>query len=65
MMVPKSRVIHHLSVTTSANNVLVDADQRLFLEQLAGLDYQKIMNAMPLDGEAKTWGRLSFEVYKK
>jgi len=65
MMVPKSRVIHHLSVTTSANNVLVDADQRLFLEQLAGLDYQKIMNSMPLDGEAKTYGRLSFEVYKR
>jgi hypothetical protein len=65
VMVPKSVVIHHLSVTTTANNVMVDDDQRKFLEILAGLPYQQIMASMPLDGEAKTWGRLTFEVYKK
>lgn len=65
VMVPRSVVIHHLSVTTKANNITVDADQKLFLEQLAGLEYQKLMQAMPLDGEAKTWGRLTFEVFKK
>ena len=65
VVVPKSIVVHHLSVTTTANNILVDTDQKLFLEQLAGLPYAQIMQAMPLDGEAKTYGRLSFEVYKK
>ncbi len=62
---PRSIVLHHLSVTTTANNVLVDEDQKKFLEVLAGLEYQKLMAAMPLDGEAGTWGRLTFEVYKK
>jgi len=65
VLVPSSIVTHHLSVTTSANGVNVDTDQRLFLERLAGLEYQKIMAAMPLDGEAKTFGRLTFEVYTK
>jgi len=64
-LVPKSKVIHHMSITTTANNILVDDDQRLFLEKLAGIDYAKICQAMPLDGEAKTYGKLSFEVYKK
>ena len=65
VMVPRSIVVHHLSITTTANKVMVDDDQRLFLEQLAGLPYAQIMSSMPLDGEAKTWGKLSFEVYKK
>lgn len=65
VIVPTSIVVHHLSITTTANKVMVDDDQRKFLEVLAGLEYQKLMSAMPLDGEAKTWGRLSFEVYKK
>lgn len=65
MLVPKSIVLHHLSVTTSANNILVDDDQRIMLEKLAGLDQAKLMAAMPLDGEKNTWGRLTFEVYQK
>ena len=65
MMCMRSVVVHHLSITTTANNVMVDDDQRLFLEQLAGLDYAKMMVAMPLDGEAKSYGRLTFEVYTK
>lgn len=65
VIVPNSRVIHHLSVTTTANKIMVDDDQKKFLEQLAGLEYQKLMVAMPLDGEAGTYGRLTFEVYKK
>lgn len=65
ILVPTSIVTHHLSVTTTANKVRVDDDQRIFLERLAGLDYAKIMSVLPLDGEAKTWGKLSFEVYKK
>ena len=65
MLVPKSIVVHHLSVTTSSNNILVDDDQRIMLEWLAGLDMAKLMSAMALDGEAGTYGRLTFEVYKK
>lgn len=65
MLVPDSRVRHHLSVTTTANNILVDDDQRLWIEELACLGYAKLMTVMPLDGEAKTWGRLNFEVYQK
>lgn len=65
MLATKSRVVHHLSVTTTANGVVVDDDQRIFLEKLAGLETQKLLAAMPLDGEAGTYGRLSFEVYKK
>jgi len=65
VIVPKSIVVHHLSVTTTANGVLVDDDQRIMLEKVAGLDYAKLMTAMPLDGEAKTWGRIIFETYTK
>ena len=65
VLVPTSIVVHHLSITTTANNVTVDDDQRLFLEKLAGLDYAKMMLAMPLDGEAKTWGKLEFSIYTK
>ena len=65
VFVCRSVVMHHLSVTTSANNIMVDEDQRKFLEKLAGLETQKLMRDMPLDGEAKTYGQLKFEVYKK
>ena len=65
MLVPTSIVTHHGSITTMANNIVVDTDQRLFLEKLAGLDYAQIMAHMPLDAEAKTYGKLTFEVYKK
>ena len=65
VLASQSIVTHHLSVTTTANKVRVEEDQKLFLERLANLDYQKIMSVMPLDGEAKTYGKLTFEVYKK
>lgn len=64
-VLPESIVLHHLSITTTEHNIVVDSDQRLFLEQLAGLDYAKIMAVMPLDGEAKTYGKLEFLVYTK
>lgn len=65
LLVPTSKVIHHLSVSTTAAKISPDKDQMIFLERLSGLDYAKLMTEMPIDGEAKTWGRLSFEVYKK
>lgn len=64
-IVPTSIVVHHLSVTTTSNKIKVEEDQKKFLEKLAGLDYQKIMAAMPLDAEAKTWGKLELTVYQK
>lgn len=65
VLATKSIVLHHLSVTTTSNNILVDDDQRLMLEKLAGLDLAKLLASMPLDGEAKTWGKLEFSVYRK
>jgi len=65
MLVPKSVVVHHLSITTTSNGILVDADQKIMLEKLAGLDSAKLMAAMPLDGERNLWGKLTFETYSK
>lgn len=65
LLVAQSRVIHHLSVTTTAAKISPDHDQALFLEKLAGLEYAKLLKEMPLDGEAKTYGRITFDVYKK
>lgn len=65
MLVPKSKVVHHLSVTTTENKVNASDDQNKFIAKLAGLDQANLMKEMPLDCEAKTYGRLTFEVYKK
>lgn len=65
VVVTKSQVIHYHEVTTSSNNITPEKDQRVLLEILAGLPYQQFMNVMPLDGQQKTYGRISFEVYKK
>lgn len=65
VFVPKSIVLHHLSVTTTANNIMVDDDQKKFLEKLAGMDYAQIMAHVPLDGEAKTFGKIDFSVFTK
>ena len=62
MIHPKSVVVHHLSVTTTANNINVGNDQRLFVEKLACLDYAKLMKQVPLDMENKTYGKLEFSV---
>ena len=65
LLVPTSKVIHHLSVSTTAAKVSPDQDQKLFLEELAGMNYAALMTQIPLDGEAKTWGKIEFSVYKK
>jgi O-antigen biosynthesis protein len=59
---PLSKVIHHLSVTTSEMGINPDNDQRLFIEKLAGMDYQKLMNEMPLDISNKSYGQIEFKV---
>lgn len=62
---PKSKVIHHLSVTTTAEKVNPEIDQRLLVEKLACLDIAKILSEIPLDLENKTYGKLEFSVYTK
>jgi len=62
---PKSKVMHHLSVTTSSMNINAGDDQKLFIELLACLDMAKLLKEMPLDMESKTHGKLDFTVYKK
>lgn len=64
-LVPNSRVIHHLSVTTSANNINVGEDQNKFIAKLAGLDVAQLMKEMPLDCESKSYGELIFNVVKR
>lgn len=65
ILAPKSKVIHYLSVTTTASGISAEKDQNLFIEKLACMDYAKLMKQMPLDLESKTYGQLSFTVYKK
>jgi len=65
MLVPKSVVIHHLSVTTKSLGIEASDDQRLFIEKLAGLEYARLMNEMPLDCSTKQYGKLEFSVYTK
>lgn len=65
MLVPKSEVIHYLSVTTKAEGLDAGADQKLFLEKLAGLNNTMLMREMPLDVSTNTFGKLEFSVYTK
>lgn len=65
ILVPQSRVIHHLSVTTTSLGVNAGKDQQLFIEKLAGLDYAALMKEVPLDIESKTYGKLDFTTYQK
>jgi GT2 family glycosyltransferase len=62
MLVPTSKIIHHLSLTTTENKINPERDQALFLEQLACLNYAKLMQQIPLDNDRKSYGKLSFEV---
>jgi len=65
ILVPKSKVMHHLSVTTTSLNINADHDQKLFIELLACLDMAILLKEMPLDLESKTYGQISFLTYKK
>ena len=64
-LVPTSRVKHHRSVTTSANNINVGNDQNKFIAKLAGMDVAQLMKEMPLDCESKSYGELIFNVVKR
>lgn len=63
--VPKSKVIHLRGVTVKKHGVVPYKDQRVILEKLSGLQYQKILNTLPMDAESNAWGKISFVVYRK
>lgn len=65
VVVTDSRVIHHHEVTTSEHKISPEQDQRVLLEKLTGLGYAQFMSRIPLDAESNTYGKLTFEVYKK
>ena len=64
LIVTDSRVVHFHEVTTKANGISPENDQRYLLEKLSGLHYAQFMAKIPLDAEQKTYGRIQFEVYK-
>ena len=64
-LVMGSRVFHHHEVTTRANKIVPEKDQKVLLEILSGLYYAMFMNDIPLDAEHKTYGQLKFEVVQK
>lgn len=68
-LLPASRVRHAHAVTTDAiqkdGKYSPEHDQRILIEKMAGIQYAKLMQELPLDADQMTYGRLSFEVYKK
>lgn len=65
----KSQVVHHHAVTTvgvqKKSKYSPADDQRILLEKIIGLQYAELMKTLPVDIEQGTYGRLTFEVYKK
>jgi GT2 family glycosyltransferase len=70
VLVPKSMVFHYHQQTTGVTvgterEKDVIADQAVFVEKLAGMQYAKLMNDVPLDCEMNTYGKLTFDVVTK
>jgi len=63
--IPKSQLTHIRNVTVNHNKTMPYNDQRVLIEKISGLAYQKIFNTLPLDAESNAWGKISFVVYKK
>ena len=63
-LVPSSRVLHYLSVTTTSNKKLIKEDQQVMLNKLFGYDYALLMKDFPLDSKQRTWGKLDAEIIK-
>lgn len=64
VLVTKSKVLHHWSLTVKENKINPSDDQKLFIEKLAGVQFAHLMAQMPLDCESNTYGRLQFLSYK-
>jgi GT2 family glycosyltransferase len=65
-LVPKSVVkhIHQATTNTVQSKYSVEADQRVLIEKMAGMQYAELMKQLPLDAEQKTYGKITFEVTK-
>jgi hypothetical protein len=57
-----SKVIHHHEVTTKANKIIPENDQKVLLEVLSGIYYAMFMKELPLDPESHSYGQLEFKV---
>jgi len=68
-LIPASRVLHIHQVTTGntmgESGAGVIADQKILIEKMAGIKYAELMRELPLDCESDTWGKITFEVFKK
>ena len=62
---PSSLVFHHHEVTTKANGITPEHDQRVLHVKLAGMGYAQFMNKIPLDSDAKTYGEIKFAVVQR
>lgn len=66
LLVPRSRVVHIHQVTTGTQNIDgVKADQQVLLQKIANFQYADVLTKVPLDCESNTYGKLTFETYKK
>lgn len=67
VVVPDSEVKHYRGVTIIENKdkLKLENDQKIFLEKLSGLQWQTLLDKLPLDIEQNIWGQVSFETYKK
>ena len=65
VLMTKSQVEHKHQTTIQHIGIEPYTDQKKFIRKLAGVKYQELMNRLPLDIEMKTWGRVTFEKYKK
>ena len=69
IVVNNSVVLHYRGTTiTDHEEILkpfIKSDQKVFLEKLSGLQWQKLLMQLPLDVAQNIWGRLSFDTYKK
>jgi len=65
VVVPKSKVKHERETTIRHNKILPYDDQKLMIEKLSGLPYQRFMSELPLDCEQNKWGKVDFMTYTK
>lgn len=65
-LVAASRVYHIHQVTTGTHNEEgVKADQQVLLQKITNMHYAQVLQHVPLDCESNTYGKLTFETYKK
>ena len=64
-IIPRSRVEHKHQATMHYLGVDPAKDQKKFIEKIAGMQFQQLMNRLPLDCENNIWGKVSFKRYNK